>query len=314
MDGTHRIEIDDELAGERLDRALTPRFPEESRTSLAAWIQQGCVTVNGKSVRPSYRLRTRDEVVVRPPARRGASDHIQGEDLPLQLLYEDEHLVVIDKPTGLTVHPGSGQPGGTLANALVYHFEDLPESGGSDRPGIVHRLDKDTSGVIVVAKSDASHRRLSEAFAERRVKKTYLACVHGNPDDDEGEIDLPIGRSTKDRKKMAVRADQGREATTFWAVERRLPRHALLRLAPRTGRTHQIRVHLKSIRHPIVGDPIYGNRGLPGNELAPRLLLHAWRLAFEHPMTGKPCRYEAPLPADFEAALGALAALSPPRR
>ncbi|MFV1959918.1 MAG: RluA family pseudouridine synthase [Planctomycetota bacterium] len=306
------LHLPPEAKGKRLDRAPADALPEQSRTSVQAWIDAGRVGIEGRE--PSRRMRVEggERVVIRIPPPRPTT--VEPEAIPLSILYEDEHLLVVDKPSGLTVHPGSGRPDGTLANALVYHVRNLPEAIGSDRPGIVHRLDKDTSGVLVVAKSEVAQRRLSEAFAARTIKKTYPACVHGAPDDDTGVIDLPLGRSPVHRKKMAVREDRGREARTFWKVERRLPRHTLLRVAPVTGRTHQIRVHLKAIRLPIVGDPIYGNRGLPGEDLAPRLLLHAWRIAFEHPITKKRAAFEAPIPQDYAAALEALAALEPPRR
>ena len=212
------------------------------------------------------------------------------------------------------MHPGHGQPSATLANALVYHLRNLPELTGSDRPGIVHRLDKDTSGVMVVARTEFAQRTLSAAFAARTVGKTYAACVHGADMDAEGEITFPIARSKVARTKMTVVDEGGREAKTRYEVVRRLPAHAVVRCHPHTGRTHQLRVHLRAVGHPIVGDPIYGWRTGIGDRLAPRLLLHAQRLAFDHPQRGERVAFEAPVPEDFQAAVEALAQLPSPRR
>jgi len=300
-----------EAAGVRLDRALADALPDHSRTVVAAWIADGRVEVDGRTLPAKAKVAGGESIRIRVPPPRPLT--VEPEAVALAIVYEDADLLVVDKPAGLTVHPGSGRPAGTLANALVHHVGALPEAIGADRPGIVHRLDKDTSGAIVVAKNERVQRALSAAFASRRVSKTYLACVHGEPADEEGVVILPIGRHPGDRKKMTV-VEGGRRAETRWVVERRLPRHTLLRCHPITGRTHQIRVHLKALRHPIVGDPIYGNHGLPGEDLAPRLLLHAWRLAFEHPVTHAAVSFEAPLPADFREALERLSALAPPKR
>jgi 23S rRNA pseudouridine1911/1915/1917 synthase len=307
-----RLRLPPEAAGSRLDRALADRFPEHSRTAVALWIREGRVRVDGRVLPGKHRLAGGETVEVDVPPPRPT--HLVPEDLPLAVLHEDEALLVLDKPPGLTVHPGAGQRQGTLANALAHHLRDLPALGGEDRPGIVHRLDKQTSGVIVVARTERAQRALSRAFAERTVEKVYLACVHGLPRAERGTIEKRIRRSPVARTKMTVCDAGGREAFTAWAVERRLPRHALLRCMPRTGRTHQIRVHLASIGHPIVGDATYGRRGAPGEALAPRLLLHAWRLAFPHPDTGARVSFEAPLPQDFRTALDALGALEPARR
>jgi 23S rRNA pseudouridine1911/1915/1917 synthase len=300
-----------EAAGLRLDRALADRFPEASRTAVASWIEEGRVRVDGAPLEGRARVRGGECVEVRVPPPRPTD--LVPEDLPVVVLYEDEHVLVLDKPSGLTVHPGSGRASGTLANALVHRLKDLPTPGGADRPGIVHRLDKDTSGVMVVAKTEPAHRALSRAFAAREVEKEYLAVVHGVPAAPSGRIDRPLGRSSAGRTRMAVR-EGGREATTEWRVEEALPRHALLRCRPRTGRTHQIRVHLRDAGHPIVGDPLYGWRSSPGDALPGRLLLHAHRLAFPHPATGEVVRFEAPPPPDFLAGVAALRAAPPPKR
>ena len=245
-----------------------------------------------------------------PPPR---PTHLVPQDLPLDVVFEDDAVVVVNKPSGLTVHPGAGQPDGTLANALAWHLKDLPELGGSDRPGIVHRLDKETSGILVVARTELAQRRLSAAFAERTVGKTYLATVHGIPRDAAGHIDAPIGRMPNHRTKMTVR-EGGRDAQTGWKVAEAMPRHALVRCHPRTGRTHQIRVHLKHLGHPIVGDGLYGMPGHPGEDATARLMLHAHRLEFPHPTSGERVAFEAPLPPEYEATLAALRSLPPPRR
>jgi 23S rRNA pseudouridine1911/1915/1917 synthase len=307
-----RLRLGPEAAGLRLDRALADRLPEHSRTVLAAWIREGRVRVDGAVVPGRTRTGGGEAVTIEVPVPRPTT--VEPEDVPLAILYEDEHLLAVDKPAGLTVHPGSGRQAGTLANALVHYIRGLPEAIGSDRPGIVHRLDKDTSGVLVVAKSDRVQRALSALFAGRAVDKTYAACVHGHPDADAGVIELRLGRSKTNRKKMAVQEAGGREAVTRWEVKRRLPRHTLLHCHPETGRTHQIRVHLKALHLPIVGDPIYGRRSGAGEDRVERMLLHALRLAFRHPVTGEAVAFEAPLPPAFEGALDALAALEPPRR
>lgn len=305
-----RLVLDARAAGKRLDRALADRLSEHSRTVIAAWIKEGRVTVDGKAVPSRTAMLGGETVHIEVPAPRPS--HVEPEEIPLAVLLEDPEFLVLDKPSGLTVHPGSGRPGGTLANALAHRAQDLPELGGADRPGIVHRLDRETSGVIVVALSEFAQRTISQAFAERKVQKTYLALVQGVPDDIEGEIDAPIGRSPVHRTKMEVRAD-GRRALTHWRVLRKLPRHALMECRPHTGRTHQIRVHMRHLGHPVVGDPLYGHKAYPGEEHAARLMLHALQLVFPHPRTLEPIRAEAPWPEDLRRCLEALTALPPAR-
>jgi 23S rRNA pseudouridine1911/1915/1917 synthase len=303
-----------EAAGKRLDRALADRFPAESRNVIQRWLAEDRVRVGGKALPPSTKMTGGEAVEIRVPPPRPT--HLVPADIPLAILFEDEHLVVLDKPVGLTVHPGSGRHDDTLANALVHRFRNLPEASGTDRPGIVHRLDKDTSGVLVVARTDGVQRALSASFAAREVKKEYVALVHGVPRKDEGSIDQPIGRCEAARTKMRIDKEGGRDAKTDWKVERRLPRNALLRCFPISGRTHQIRVHLMSIQHPVVGDRVYGPRSWPWEALAPRLMLHAHRLTFEHPITKERRTFEAPIPEAFTATVTALADLppEPPRR
>jgi 23S rRNA pseudouridine1911/1915/1917 synthase len=309
--GPRRVVLPASAAGSRLDRALADLFPERSRTVVASWIEAGRVLVGGKPLPGKSRVAGGESVDVDVPPPEPAE--IAAEPRELAVLFEDDHLLVLDKPAGLTVHPGSGRKTGTLANALVARLRALPTLGGADRPGIVHRLDKDTSGVLLVAKAEPAHRALSRAFASRAVKKEYLAVVHGDPGASSGRIDLPLGRSSAGRTRMAVRTSGGRAAVTEWEVEERLPLHTLVRCKPVTGRTHQIRVHWRSQDHPIVGDPLYGWRSSPGEELVPRLLLHAHRIALAHPATGEPVAFEAEVPADFRAAVVALRGLTPVR-
>lgn len=252
---------------------------------------------------PRTLLEGGESVDVRIPPPRSAT--VEPEAIPLDIVHEDACLVLVHKPHGLTVHPGSGQPDGTLANALVHHFQNLPEWIGSDRPGIVHRLDKDTSGIMVVAKTEAAQRTLSAAFADRKVHKTYLALVHGAPPRASGTIDAPIARDPQHRTRMTVRAG-GRNAVTHYEVREALPQHTLLALKPVTGRTHQLRVHLRHLGLPIVGDPFYGERRAPGERRATRLMLHAWRLRFPHPVHEGEVSFTAPVPAAFQTTLDAL--------
>jgi 23S rRNA pseudouridine1911/1915/1917 synthase len=293
-------------SGERLDKALAALVPEHSRTVVAGWIEAGRVAVDGRALAGKARVAGGETVVVDVPPPEPTA--LVPEARELCVLFEDGALLVLDKPTGLTVHPGSGRKDGTLANALVHHLRDLPTLGGSDRPGIVHRLDKDTSGVMLVAKTEAAHRALSRAFAAREVHKEYVALLHGTVAAAKGRIDLPLGRSSAGRTKMAVRTEGGRAAVTDYEVEERLPRHTVVRCFPVTGRTHQLRVHWRSQEHPIVGDPVYGWKSSPGEEVAPRLCLHAHRITFAHPTTGAELCFEAPVPADIAGAIEALRA------
>lgn len=306
-DGERRVFVAGaDAAGQRLDKVLAAHLPEHSRTVVAGWIEAGRVRVDGAPLPGKTRLRggERLEVSVPPPP----PSTLAPEARALDVRFEDDDLLVLAKPSGLTVHPGSGQRDGTLANALVHHLRNLPTLSGSDRPGIVHRLDKDTSGVMLVAKTERAHRGLAKAFAAREVEKTYLAVVHGTVKGERGVVDAPLGRSSAGRTRMALRPD-GREAQTGWEVAERLPHHTLLRCFPRTGRTHQIRVHLRSLGHPIVGDALYGYRSSPGERVVGRLLLHAERIAFAHPTTGAPLAFSVAAPDDFVTALLALRSL-----
>ena len=299
--GSARRELTADASGERLDRFVQARCPDLSRSRCAALIREGFVRLNGQAARPATTVHAGDivRVLVPPPA----PSTLVAQAMPLTVVYEDGQLLVIDKPAGLTVHPAPGHPDRTLVNALLALVPDLPGIGGTQRPGIVHRLDKDTSGLIVVAKTDAAHASLTRQLKERRVKKTYLALVTGVMRNDDGEIDAPIARHPTHRKRMAV-VTGGRDALTRYHVAARLPGHTLVEAYPVTGRTHQVRVHLASLGHPLLADPTYGK----ASPLLDRHFLHAARLGFQLPPDEQQwVEFTAPLPADLQAALDALA-------
>lgn len=291
-------------AGERLDRCVAEHLTKP-RNQVRRWIDDQRVTVNGRKAKPSTLVREGDVLDCLPPEPRAAPG-LSAQAGDLAVLHEDSDLAVIDKPAGLAVHPGAGRDRGTLVHYLLHRYPGIGGVGGASRPGIVHRLDLDTTGALVVALTEAAYLGLSEAFARRRIDKTYLAVVYGAPRAEAGRIDLPIGRHRHDRKRMQTRAD-GRPATTRYRCLETAGGVSRLELDLETGRTHQIRVHLKAAGHPLVGDPIYGEarwKGLAGplrRPLAtfPRPALHAWRLAFAHPVTGQPIEVEAPVPADM---------------
>jgi len=316
---TVRLTVPPEDAGLRLDRFVAGSGHGWSRSQATRWIEAGHVTRNGKPAKPSQTLAAGDAVEVRPPPVE-ASDLVP-EAIPLDVLYEDGHMIVVNKQPGMVVHPAAGNPAGTLVNALLAHCRDLSGIGGVERPGIVHRLDKDTSGVLVAAKSDAAHRALSLAFRWRTTDKRYLAVVYGVPRNDEGTVDAPIARHPTERTRMAVVRD-GRPARTLWWARERYPGAALVECRPVTGRTHQIRVHMAHIGHALVGDAVYAGRqwrGLPDPTLAarcrdfPRQALHAWKLTIPHPASGEPLTFEAPPPPDLLALVEAFRAASGPR-
>jgi len=294
-----------EDAGERLDRFLA-RASGLSRARIQRLIDDGEVLVDGHPAKPSALVGAGQRVRLRiPPVLPTA---LRPEAIPLDILFEDEALVVLNKPAGLVVHPGAGCATGTLVHALLFHCPHLPGIGGVERPGIVHRLDRETSGVMVVAKTAAAHQALSRQFKERIVRKRYLALAHGRLEREVGRIEAPIGRRAADRKRMGVRRDGGREARTAYRVLRRYADMTLVELSLETGRTHQIRVHLAHVGHPVVGDRVYGGRQERRAErggAVERQMLHAWRLAFRHPESGAWLEFTAPPPADFLAAAGA---------
>jgi 23S rRNA pseudouridine1911/1915/1917 synthase len=312
-DSVRSLTVDETAAGWRLDRWLARELPEQSRSRLQSLIEAGAVLLEGRPARASSRLRTGQEVVVRIPEPRPAAP--RPEDIPLTVVHEDDRLLVIEKPAGLVVHPGAGRAEGTLVNALLHHVRDLSGIGGELRPGIVHRLDKGTSGLMVVAKDDATHRDLARQFAGRTVEKEYLAIVLGVPRARKGVIDSPIGRDPIHRKKMSVRARRARPARSDYEVVEALDGAALVRVRIHTGRTHQVRVHLASIGYPLAGDALYGGRRTPPSRLPSsrqalrafdRPALHAARLAFDHPATGERLAFESALPGDLRELRDAL--------
>jgi 23S rRNA pseudouridine1911/1915/1917 synthase len=308
----HRLEImvDDEQDGLRLDRVLADEIAGYSRSQVQRLIDDGQVVLpRVKAVKANTAVRTGDVIAVRLPAAVAAQP--TAEDLPLAILYQDADLIVVNKPAGMVVHPAAGHDSGTLVNALLHHVTDLSGIGGELRPGIVHRLDKGTSGVMVVAKNDAAHQELSRQFHDREVEKQYVALVWGLVQQRK-RIDVPIGRDPVHREKISTRARRARSAVTRVTWARSVPGLSLLRVAIATGRTHQIRVHLSHIGHPIVGDALYGgvHRRVPHDVRAVQQLmrpfLHAERLALHQPRTGEPLTFEAPLPDDLRSVLDAI--------
>ena len=299
--------------GLRLDRALGELFSDYSRNFLANLVTDGRVRIDGTpATKPSQRVETGQRLEIDVPD--AAPSGIASQEIPLTVLHEDADVVVIDKPAGLVVHPAAGHADGTLVNALLFHVKDLSGVGGEIRPGIVHRLDKDTSGVMIIDKHDAAHRKLTEAWNTERVRKEYVALVYGTPSNERGTIEAPIGRDPRDRKRMAVVAG-GRAAITDYEVAERLRYVSLVRCRLRTGRTHQIRVHMKHLGHPIVGDPVYSGpqwRGIPDKKVQKllssleRQMLHAARITFAHPSSGTSMTFEAPLPEDFAKVIEAM--------
>lgn len=293
-----RLRIPEDLAGMRVDQALARMLPEHSRNRLQHWIREGHVLIDGRERDPKDKVWGGEEVSVEPMPDRDTQAN-QAEHIPLHIVHEDDQLVVIDKPAGLVVHPGSGNWSGTLLNALLHH---APALQSIPRAGIVHRLDKDTSGLLVVAKTLEAQTNLVRQLQARSVKRNYLAMVHGRVAGD-GCVDAPIGRHPVQRTRMAVVA-AGREARTHYFVRERFADATLVECALETGRTHQIRVHMDHIGHPLVGDPVYGRRRLPAASRGfARQALHAWRLELVHPASRKSVQWEAALPADFQELL-----------
>lgn len=312
--------ITPEDAGQRLDVFLAGQVREASRSSVARWVLTGAVTVAGRTAKPGMVLRTGDRVECTPPAPVPA--RALAEDLPLRICFEDEHLAVVDKPAGMVTHPSPGHPGRTLVNALLHHLSALSGIGGELRPGIVHRLDRDTSGLLLVAKHDTVHRALAEAIRAREVKRSYDAVVWGETTEDRFTVSTALGRDPGHRRRFAVVARGGRRAVTHGEVTRRLGEFTLLRLFLETGRTHQVRLHCRHLGMPVVGDRTYGRAGEArrllqlGLPRPTRQLLHARRLEFVHPVTGRVLTCESPWPDDlagFVAAAEALGRAPKPR-
>ena len=302
--------------GKRLDVLLASRLSDCTRTFAAGLIADGHVRVDDSIKKAGYRVKSGENISGRIPAP--VPVEFKPEPIPIHILYEDDHIVVVNKQPGLVVHPAPGHFSGTLVNGLLYHCPNLGGIGGELRPGIVHRLDKDTSGTLVVAKNDAAHANLSRQFKSRKVIKEYLALVYGHMKSPDGSVKLPIGRHPVDRKRMSTVSPRGRTAETQWKTREKYEGFALLEVHLKTGRTHQIRVHCSALHHPIVGDKIYGprkpektitaNRRLSGTILqilksVKRQMLHAWRLGFHHPHTGDEVSFESPLPEDMASVI-----------
>jgi 23S rRNA pseudouridine1911/1915/1917 synthase len=305
---TFEFHVAEPEAGTRLDVYLATNIPSMTRSRIQKLIDQGLVQVRGQAAKAGQKLRAGEAVILfKPPP---VEDEPAPEDLPLGILYEDQDIAVVDKPAGMVVHPAAGNIRGTLVNALLHHLKNLSGVGGVLRPGIVHRLDKGTSGIMVVAKNDAAHKGLTDQFKKREIRKIYFALVYGNVRENEGVVELPVGRHPRDRKRMSIRSPRGREALTRWRVVERFGDVTLLEVVIKTGRTHQIRVHLNTIGHPVIGDRIYWNpRRLASvsdraerSKLAEmtRQALHAGTLGFHHPLTREYMEFTSPLPEDME--------------
>jgi 23S rRNA pseudouridine1911/1915/1917 synthase len=296
-------------AGERLDRFLVAQLPELSRTRVQSLVDHGRVTVNGSPGKRSYHVEEGDAVALEIPAPTPAA--AQPEAIPLEILYQDGDVAVINKPAGMIVHPGAGAKSGTIVNALLHEFGargELSSVGGELRPGIVHRLDRETSGVLLIARNDLAHHALVDQFSGRKIEKTYVALVHGKLKEDSGRIELPVARDLHRRTRMTTRRREGRAARTDWKVRLRLPGYTLAEADLHTGRTHQIRVHFSALGYPVVGDTLYGAPRQPkiGSATVPPLgrnFLHAARIRFAHPTTGKAIEVRAPLPVELASYL-----------
>ena len=317
VNGAFTILVDESDQDRRLDAVVAAHLPACSRSLVANLIANHNILVDNQPKKPGYRVRSGQEIIGRIPAPEPVE--CQPEPIPLDILYQDRHIVVLNKPAGLVVHPAPGHRRGTLVNALLYHCPDLGGIGGEIRPGIVHRLDKDTSGTMVVAKNAQALETLAQQFKTRTVRKKYLALVYGDLKNDEGTIKLPIGRHPVHRKQMSTTTRKGRSAETSWRVREKFKAVTLLELTLKTGRTHQIRVHCTAMGHPIVGDQVYrsrkwlkdidrlfsGKSSSMGAQLkaVPRQMLHAWRLRLTHPDTDEIMTFESPIPKDMETVI-----------
>ncbi len=292
--------IEEQQQGERIDKALSSLQTEWSRTQIGNWISEGIIQVNGEAVKAKYKVKAGDVIAIDVPEVEELD--VVAENLDLDIVYEDADVLVVNKPKGMVVHPAPGHMTGTLVNGLMYHCKDLSGINGVLRPGIVHRIDKDTSGLLMVAKNDTAHESLVNQLVNKTVTRKYIALVHGHIAHDKGTIDAPIGRDQKDRQKQAV-VDNGKHAVTHFQVVERFGDYTLLECRLETGRTHQIRVHMNYIGFPLVGDPKYGPKKTIdfGGQV-----LHAATLGFDHPSTGEYLEFEAPLPADYEQLLNDL--------
>jgi 23S rRNA pseudouridine1911/1915/1917 synthase len=283
-------------AGQRLDVFLAAHLSELTRSQVQKLVAEKTVRLNGTWTKASHKLQPGDVIEVEAPAQKPS--HLHAENIPLDILYSDEHVIVINKPAGLVVHPGAGVEHGTLVNALVYHFPGIERVGHPDRPGIVHRLDKETSGVMVVARSELAYDELKRQFKAREVEKIYLALVWGRLQMEAGKMDWALGRHPRYRQKISIRSRHPRSALTYYSVKKILDEFTLVEVKPVTGRTHQIRVHFAAAGHPVVGDIRYGGKDKAGRYV--RLYLHAWHLVFSHPATKSLLEFYAPLPPEFQ--------------
>ncbi len=292
-------------AGKRLDSFVHERLPKYSRSRVQSWIKDNLVLINGSEARASVLLKGTESVSVEPAELEPLK--AKPEDIPLPILYEDEDVIIIDKPAGMVVHAGAGHNTGTLVNALMHHFTTLSSVNGELRPGIVHRLDKETSGVLVVARTDAAHQSLAQQFHDRQVEKIYLALVHGRMEQITGRITAPIARDPVRRTRMTAKTGHGRTALTEYRVLELFPLFSYLEVKIGTGRTHQIRVHMSSLKHPVFGDRLYGAPAeIPGVPMLDRFFLHAHSLTFRSPSSGEAIRIESPLPVELSELLGGL--------
>lgn len=288
----------EEFVGERIDKFLSCRLEEVSRSYIQKLIKEGHVSVNGKSVKANYKLGAGDEISVEIPEAK--EPDILPEDIPLDILYEDQDILVVNKPKGMVVHPAAGHYSGTLVNALMYHCKDsLSGINGVMRPGIVHRIDMDTTGSLLVCKNDEAHRILAEQLKEHTIRREYHAIVYGNIKEDTGTVDAPIGRHPTDRKKMSINHKNGKQAVTHYEVLERFGNFTYIRCRLETGRTHQIRVHMASLHHPLLGDEVYGPSSRPPFPGLKGQVLHAKILGIYHPATGEYMEFDAPLPQYF---------------
>ena len=302
------IQASAEHSGIRIDRFLSEQLPEHSRSYIQKLIKDGQVSIEGKAVKSNYKITGSEEIALLIPDQ--VIPDILPEDIPLDILYEDQDLIVINKPKGMVVHPAAGHYSGTLVNALMYHCKnDLSGINGVMRPGIVHRIDRNTTGSLLVCKNDFAHNAIAEQLKVHSITRRYRAIVHGNLKDDQGTVDAPIGRHPIDRKKMAIEPRNGRNAITHYRVLERFGNYTYIECQLETGRTHQIRVHMSSIHHPIVGDDVYGPAKCPFSGLQGQTL-HAQVLGFIHPRTGKYMEFSAPLPEYFENLLTKLRSTS----
>ena len=295
----YEFEVDETSIKKRLDVFLSENLQEISRSRLKKLIDENCVTVNAKSRPAGYKMRVGEKVALQLPPLEMLD--ATSEDIPLDIIFEDEHMLAVNKPAGMVVHPAPGHSTGTLVNALLHHCDDLSGIGGVERPGIVHRLDRETSGLVLIAKSETAHKVLAVKFKNREIKKEYIAFVKGRVKNDKGLIDSPVGRHKTQRKKMGTGGNHSRPACTHYEVLQRCKSWTYLKLQPETGRTHQIRVHLASLHHPVIGDKLYGGKNPNSGTLKmERQALHASHLELNHPVSGVTLSFSVKIPIDME--------------